>query len=80
MRTNIVLDEALLTEASRFAAARTKKGIIEEALHTFVRVKSDEARRATYRDRVRQLQAETAGITLRESSSDLVRRDRESRR
>jgi len=36
MRTNIVLDEALLQEAFRYANVRTKKEIVHLALKEFV--------------------------------------------
>ena len=78
MRTNIVLNDDLLTEASRYTSVGTKRGIIEEALQTFVRVKSDEARRASYAERVRKIQAEMAHLKFSESAVDLIRRDRES--
>lgn len=36
MRTNIVIDDELLKEASRYSKARTKKDLIKEALKKFV--------------------------------------------
>lgn len=36
MRTNIVIDEALLKEAFRYSRAKTKKGLIHDALRRFV--------------------------------------------
>ena len=39
MRTNIVLDEALVKEAFRHSAAKTKKGLVDEALREFIRVR-----------------------------------------
>ncbi len=36
MRTNIVLDEALLDEASKFSDQKTKTGLIHLALREFV--------------------------------------------
>ncbi|MDP1699056.1 MAG: type II toxin-antitoxin system VapB family antitoxin [Xanthomonadaceae bacterium] len=36
MRTNIVLDDALVEEAMRLGAARSKKDIVDQALREFV--------------------------------------------
>ncbi|MGH9366335.1 MAG: type II toxin-antitoxin system VapB family antitoxin [Thermoanaerobaculia bacterium] len=40
MRTNIVLDDALLEEAFRHSGAKTKKGLVHEALRELIRVRS----------------------------------------
>lgn len=40
MRTNIVLDDALVQEAFRYTLVRTKKDLVEEALKEFVRNRS----------------------------------------
>lgn len=37
MRTNIVLDEALVREAFRYTTAKTKRELVETALKEFVR-------------------------------------------
>lgn len=42
MRTNIVIDDTLLTEALSCTGLPTKKAVIEEALRTLVRLKSQE--------------------------------------
>ena len=42
MRTNIVIDDALLAEALLCTGLSTKKAVIEEALRTLVRLKSQE--------------------------------------
>ena len=39
MRTNIVIDDELLNEAFSLSNARTKKGLIDEALREFIRLK-----------------------------------------
>lgn len=36
MRTNIVLDEELLKEATKYSNAKTKRALIDEALKEFV--------------------------------------------
>jgi len=79
MRTNIVLNDELVREAMRYSKAKTKSAVIEEALTTLVRVRAEERRRAAYRDRLKALGQKTAGVTPRESSLTLLRRDRESR-
>ena len=40
MRTNIVLDDGLVKEASRYSRARTKKDLVHEALRELIRVRS----------------------------------------
>lgn len=39
MRTNIVLDDALVAEAFKVAGARTKRALVDEALRELVRVR-----------------------------------------
>jgi Arc/MetJ family transcription regulator len=77
MRTNIVLNDELLREAARYARGRSKRALVEEALATFVAVKSAERRRSTYRERLNDLETRLSGLRLRESPSRLLRRDRE---
>jgi Arc/MetJ family transcription regulator len=79
MRTNIVLNDELIQEAMRCSKAKTKRAVIEEALGVLVRVRTEEQRRATYRDRLKTLEQKTAGLTMRESSLTLLRHDREAR-
>lgn len=79
MRTNIVLDDELMREARRYSKAKTKRALVEEALRTLVRVRSDEQRRATYRDRLIALERKLAGLALSDSPADLLRQDRETR-
>lgn len=40
VRTNIVLDEALVKTAFRFSRARTKKELVHEALRELIRLRS----------------------------------------
>lgn len=40
MRTNIVLDDALVKEAFRHSRARTKKELVHEALRELIRARS----------------------------------------
>ena len=77
MRTNIELNDDLMSEAKKYARATTKRAIVEEALRTFVEVKEQERRRNTYLDRLRSLREELAGLTLRTPPHVLLREDRE---
>jgi Arc/MetJ family transcription regulator len=40
MRTNIVLDETLVSEAMSLSGIKTKKGVVDAALKDFVAVRS----------------------------------------
>ncbi len=42
MRTNIVLDDKLMESARQYSRARTKRGLVEEALRLFVQIRSQE--------------------------------------
>ena len=77
MRTNIVLDDDLVREAMRHSRARTKRALVEEALTTFVNVKSAEARRASYRERLQRLDGRLRGLRLRRRPSEVLRADRD---
>ena len=79
MRTNIVIDDELMREAMELSHARTKRGLVEEALHTFIRVKSLEKKRQGYIRRLTDVRERLAGIKLRESPADLLRQDRDRR-
>jgi Arc/MetJ family transcription regulator len=39
MRTNIVLDDKLVTKAFQYSSAKTKKGLINEALEELIAVR-----------------------------------------
>ena len=79
MRTNIVLDDELVREAMRYSKAKTKRALIEDALRTLVRVRAQESRRKSYRERLAAVQSRLAGLTFRESAADMIRKDREGR-
>lgn len=79
MRTNVVLNDDLVREAMQYSTSRTKRGLIEEALQTFVTVKAMEERRRTYATRVQDLQARLGQVKLRTSPTDFVREDRQRR-
>jgi Arc/MetJ family transcription regulator len=42
MRTNIVIDQRLMSEAMRLTGLPTKKAVVEEALHTLIRLKKQQ--------------------------------------
>jgi Arc/MetJ family transcription regulator len=42
VRTNVVIDDDLMTEALQSTGLKTKKAVIEEALRTLVRLKKQE--------------------------------------
>jgi Arc/MetJ family transcription regulator len=46
MRTTVVIDEQLMSEALASTGLRTKKAVIEEALRTLLRLKKQERVRA----------------------------------
>ena len=77
MRTNIVLDDELVREAMRLSQARTKRALVQEALTTFVRVKSEEAPRGRYRERLLRLDSRLRDLSLRKRPSEVLRADRD---
>ncbi len=77
MRTNIDLDEELLSEAARFAGTRQKRAVVHEALALYVATKRDERRRATYRERLQRIRSEVGKRGLKTEAHELVRRDRD---
>jgi Arc/MetJ family transcription regulator len=81
MRTNIVLDEALVAEAIRLTGATSKRAVVEQALRALIAVKSGEEKLVSYRDRVEALQTRTQALDTRvhESAHDMVRADRDRR-
>lgn len=68
MRTNIVLDDALIAEAMERTGIKTKRAIVEEALKTLVRLKRQEG--------IRELR----GKLHWEGDLDEMRRNRDPRR
>lgn len=42
MRTNIVLDDELVTRAKELTGMATKRGVVEEALKTLIRLREQE--------------------------------------
>jgi Arc/MetJ family transcription regulator len=79
VRTNIDLDMDLIARASQYSASRSKRGLIHEALATFVAVKEEERRSASYRERLARVREHASGVRLKSDTRDLVRKDRDSR-
>jgi Arc/MetJ family transcription regulator len=77
MRTNIVLDDDLVARAMRYSRARTKRGLVEESLREFVRLKEEEERRLTHEERYQRLVQALTPQRLSRSSRELLREDRE---
>jgi hypothetical protein len=72
----MVLNEELLREAKKYSSASTNRELVEEALLTFVEVKSKEHRRNEYITRVEDLRKRTSTLRLRKSSSAILREGR----
>lgn len=77
MRTNVVLNDALIEEAQRLSGRKSRREVLEEALRTYVQVRNAENRRESYRERLSRLDAKMANVRLRQSSIDLLREDRD---
>lgn len=43
MRTNIIIDDQLLSDAQRITGIKTKKGVVEEGLKVLLRLKRQQA-------------------------------------
>jgi hypothetical protein len=77
MRTNIDLDENLIREAKRYSSARTKRGIVEEALRAFVDMKTREQQWKKWDKQYQKIIKKTANLHFEESAADLIRADRD---
>ena len=77
MRTNVHLDEELLQAAMRLAGAKTKRAMLDQALRFFVERKNADRDLESYHERLKRVQAKTAGLRFEDSATDLVRQDRE---
>ena len=74
---NIELNDTLLAEAMRLSGAKTKRAVVEEALRTFVEVRSHADKCRAWGEKVDELRLELVHVQLTESSLDILRRDRE---
>jgi Arc/MetJ family transcription regulator len=79
MRTNIVLNDVLVKEAMRYCRAKSKSGLVDEALRTFVELRSKQERLSGYAERLRKVREAVGVKPFRESASDIVKHDRNRR-
>ena len=79
MRTNIDLNDELMSEAQKFSSAKTKKALVEEALAVFISQRLEERRRRTYQDRLQRLRAKSKSIRLRSDTREIIRKYRDTR-
>jgi Arc/MetJ family transcription regulator len=77
MRTNIVLDDDLLTSAMKYSSGRSKRAVVREALATYVAVKTAEQRSAAYRDRLAGVRRRMADKPVKTPVRDILRADRD---
>ena len=61
----------------QLAGAKSKRAMLDQALRFFVEKKSTDRDLESYRERLKKVQAKTAGLRFDESATDLVREDRE---
>lgn len=76
MRTNIELDDELVEEAMRYSSTRTKRGLVAEALKTFVEVRAAELRRSSYKERLASIRSRTSGLRPAKSVTAILHEDR----
>ena len=79
MRTNIEINDELMSEARKYCRAKTKKALVEEALAVFIAVKAKERRNQTYKERLDRLRAKTSSVRLRSDTRDIIRKYRNTR-
>jgi Arc/MetJ family transcription regulator len=76
MRTNIDLDDDLVREAMRYSKARSMRGLVEEALRTFVDMRARERHRSGDQGRLTSIRSRTSFLLLTKSAIDILRDDR----
>lgn len=79
MRTNLVLNDALVEEAMRVSGARTKREVVDLALRGLIEAKAAEKRSREWRERAARLDEKTAALRLRRRPTELLRDDRDRR-
>jgi Arc/MetJ family transcription regulator len=79
MRTNIHLDDDLIEQARQYSMSASKRALVREALQTYVAVKEEEKRRATYSERLQKLREKIKEVPQESDSRDILRSDRDSR-
>ncbi len=63
----------------KYCAGRSKKAVVREALATYVTVKAEQQRTASYRERMAIVRRRVADLSLRKTAQEMVREDRERR-
>lgn len=66
-----------MAEAMRYAHCRSKRGVVHEALATYVATRQAEAQRESYGERLAALRRRLGAERTRESAQAVVRRNRE---
>ena len=77
MRTNVVLNDDLIQEAQRYSNAKSKSALIDEALRTLIEVRARQRATESYSSRLRQVQQKLQRKRFRESSVEILKRDRD---
>jgi Arc/MetJ family transcription regulator len=76
MRTNIELDDDLISKAMHYSSKRTKHAAVHEALAEYVTRKEEEKKIRDYRAQVKVIQEKTKHLRFTKSSLDIIRADR----
>lgn len=77
MRTNVIINDDLLKEALNYVKVKTKSALIEMALKALIETKSKELKDKNYTQRLHEIQNKLANTKFRESSSSIIKKDRE---
>lgn len=75
-----MLDDALIADAMKYSAARSKRAVVHEALVTYVAVKAEQQRVAGYRDRLAGVRRRLADAAPKTPVLKILRADRERSR
>lgn len=76
MRTNIEIDDDLLSKALVYAEVRTKRAVVHEALAEYVTRREQGRQAAEYRKQAAEIRKKLTEKRFRRSSLDTLRADR----
>jgi Arc/MetJ family transcription regulator len=76
MRTNIELDDDLISKAMRYSSKRTKRDAVHEALAEYVTRREQEKKTRNYQTQVKVIQEKTRRLRFTKSAQDIIRDDR----
>jgi len=79
MRTNIDLNDELIARAQKYSTARSKRALVNEALATYVAVRTEEEKRRTYQERLEGIRKQARAICIKTDTRKIIRQDRDSR-